>query len=213
MLEILGARQKELLKLLLKNKEGMTADALSEQLSITRNAVRQHLAALENDGLLQKGSTRPTGGRPEQLYVLTKKGHECFPRHYSWFAQLLVESLLQEGGSEELGGRLDAMGAAVGAQLRAQHPELRTHEEKVGKLAEIMEEIGYSARTLAPQVGAEPAIDADNCVFHHLAMKNPDICRFDLALLASFTDSEVDHQECMARHDHVCRFRFLARAK
>jgi len=213
MLDILGARQKDLLKLLLKNKEGMTADALSAQLAITRNAVRQHLAALETDGLLQKGPTRPTGGRPEQLYVLTDKGRECFPRHYSWFAQLLVESLLQEGGSEQLSGRLEAMGNAVGIQLRAQYPELRTQQEKVGKLAEIMEEIGYSAHALASRAGADPVIDADNCVFHHLAMKNPDICRFDLALAASFTGSTVEHQECMARNDHLCRFRFPARTQ
>ena len=58
MLEILGIRQKELLKLLLKHKAGMTADELSTQLAITRNAVRQHLAALENDGLLKKSVTR-----------------------------------------------------------------------------------------------------------------------------------------------------------
>lgn len=213
MLEILGVRQKELLKLLLKNKNGMTVDGLSEQLAITRNAVRQHLAALENDRLVAKGITRPSGGRPEQLYVLTDKGHECFPRHYSWFAQLLVESLLQETGTEGLGERLSAMGSRVGAQLRAQYPELKTREEKVRKLAEIMEEIGYSARTLDLEADQAPVIGADNCVFHHLAMKNPDICQFDLALASSFTDSRVDHQECMAKNGNICRFKFDPKPK
>ena len=96
MLEILGVRQEELLRLLLKNKAGMTADELSAQLTITRNAVRQHLAALENDGLVKKSVTRASGGRPEQLYVLTDKGNECFPRHYAWFAQLLLQSVQQQ---------------------------------------------------------------------------------------------------------------------
>ncbi len=213
MLEILGTRQKELLKLLLKNKAGMTADELSEQLAITRNAVRQHLAALENDRLVEKGPTRPSGGRPEQLYVLTDKGHECFPRHYSWFAQLLVESVLQESGTEGLGERLSAMGARVGAQLRSQYPELETAEAKVQKLSEIMEEIGYSARTLSSASDEAPVIGADNCVFHHLAMKNPDICQFDLALVSSFTGSPVEHQECMAKNGNICRFRFAAKSK
>ncbi|OGS98988.1 MAG: transcriptional regulator [Gallionellales bacterium RBG_16_56_9] len=207
MLEILGGRQKELLKLLLKNKSGMTADELSAQLGITRNAVRQHLAALETDRLVEKAETRPSGGRPQQLYVLTEKGHECFPRQYSWFAQLLVESVLQDSGTQGLGERLGAMGARVGAQLRAQYPELKTREEKVSKLSEIMQEIGYSTHAPESAKGA-PVIDADNCVFHHLAMKNPDICQFDLALAASFTDSTIEHQECMARNDNTCRFRF-----
>lgn len=209
MLEILGARQKELLKLLLKNKSGMTADELSAQLGVTRNAVRQHLAALETDRLVEKAATRPSGGRPQQLYVLSERGQECFPRQYSWMAQLLVESVMQESGAEALGERLAAMGRRVGAQLRSQYPDLKTRREKVRKLAEIMEDIGYSAHQPgAPGAEGAPLIDADNCVFHHLAMKNPDICRFDLALMASFTDSSIVHQECMAKNDDICRFRF-----
>ena len=47
MLEILGDRQKKLLQLLLKTKSGLTVDELSGPLQITRNAVRQHLAALD----------------------------------------------------------------------------------------------------------------------------------------------------------------------
>jgi predicted ArsR family transcriptional regulator len=210
MLEILGIRQKELLKLLLKNKAGMTVDALSTQLAITRNAVRQHLAALENDGLIEKGITRASGGRPEQLYVLTEKGHECFPRHYSWFAQLLVESVEQEIGADGLGTRLTAMGEKVGQQLRAQYPNLKTREEKVQKLSEMMEQLGYSTNNDASK-GA--VIEADNCVFHNLALKNPAVCAFDLALLSTFTDSKVDHQECMAKNGNVCRFKFGPLAK
>jgi len=206
MLEIMGIRQKELLKLLLKNKAGMTADGLSAQLEITRNAVRQHLAALENDGLVKKGITRASGGRPEQLYVLTDKGNECFPRHYAWFAQLLIESVQQDTGADGLNERLGSMGTLVGKQLRTQHPELVNRGEKVQKLAEIMEQLGYNARSAGSD--KTTVLEADNCVFHTLALANPNICQFDLALLAAFTDSAVDHQECMAKGGNICRFKF-----
>lgn len=208
MLEILGIRQKELLKLLLKNKSGMTADELSAQLAITRNAVRQHLAALENDGLLKKGMTRASGGRPEQLYVLTDKGNEGFPRHYAWLAQLLLESIQQESGADGLNERLSTMGTRIGKQLCAQHPELVTREAKVQKLSEIMEQLGYDAKASGAQ--RINMIEADNCVFHTLALTNPNICQFDLALLSAFTDSAVDHQECMAKGGNTCRFKFNA---
>ena len=210
MLEILGVRQKDLLKLLLKNKNGLTVDKLSGSLEITRNAVRQHLASLENDGLVEKGITRASGGRPEQLYVLTDKGRECFPRHYSWFAQLLVESVQQENGAEGLGARLNAMGEKVGQQLRAQYPNLKSREEKVQKLSEIMEQFGYSTNN---ETSKAAVIEADNCVFHNLALQNPAICQFDLALLSTFTDSKVDHQECMAKNGNVCRFKFSPNGK
>ena len=211
MLEIMGERQKKLLKLLLKNKPGMTADELSAQLAITRNAVRQHLAALENDGLLKKGITRASGGRPEQLYLLTDKGNECFPRHYAWFAQLLIESIQKDSGAEGLNERLTRMGTQIGKQLRTQHPELTSRGEKIQKLSEVMEQLGYSARSSGSD--KSELIEADNCVFHTLALSNPNICHFDLALLSEFTDSTVDHQECMAKGGNICRFKFTAKSR
>jgi predicted ArsR family transcriptional regulator len=206
-LEILGDRQKQLLKLLLKDKSGLTVGELSERLKITRNAVRQHLAALEGDRLVIPGATRPSGGRPQQLYVLTEKGKEVFPRHYSWFAQLVVDSVTREHGIQGLHERLGAIGADVGTQLRSQNPGLATRAQKVRRLAELMDQLGYNARD-ADAANKMPVIEADNCVFHELAIKNPEICRFDLALMGAFTDSNVEHQECMARSGNVCRFKF-----
>ncbi|MGH8752137.1 MAG: helix-turn-helix transcriptional regulator [Burkholderiales bacterium] len=207
MLDILGDRQKKLLQLLLKTKPGLTVEKLSSRLQITRNAVRQHLAALERDGLVAAGVTKPSGGRPHQLYVLTDKGKEFFPRHYSWFAQLLVESIRGKVGSEELGKRLGVMGKEVAKQLLSQHLASGDRKEQVKKLAEVMEQIGYNAQSTTTADGV-PVIEADNCVFHQLAMKNPEICQFDLALLSTFTDSKIDHQECMARGGNICRFKF-----
>ena len=81
-IEILGERQKQLLQFLLKNKSGLTADELSKELKITRNAVRQHLSALENDGLVAMGATRPSGGRPQQLSSWNAQSRtESCPRH------------------------------------------------------------------------------------------------------------------------------------
>ena len=73
-----------------------------------------------------------------------------------------------------------------------------------------MDELGYDARTGA-NMGGAPTIEADNCIFHELAMKNPEVCQFDLALLSGFSGSKVELNECMARGGHVCRFRFTAR--
>jgi predicted ArsR family transcriptional regulator len=205
MLAILGTRQQQLLKLLLRSKGGLTVLELSERLHITSNAVRQHLAALENEGLVAQGKARPSGGRPEQLYVLTEAAKELFPRHYAWFAQLVVESIKQETGAEAMQERLGTMGAGVAQQLLRQHAGLEDRPQRVEKLAEIMEELGYEARKIE---GEEQVIEADNCVFHNLAMSDPAICEFDRMLLSTFTDSAVDHQECMAKGGNVCRFRF-----
>ncbi|WP_239190983.1 helix-turn-helix transcriptional regulator [Candidatus Nitrotoga sp. HW29] len=210
MLELLGNRQQELLKLLLKNKGGLTLEELSEYLKITRNAVRQHIAALENNGIVTEGVTRPSGGRPEQLYVLTDEGKEFFPRNYSWFAQLMIESIARESDVTGVRERLGIMGDGVAQQLLSQNSVLKTREQKVEKLSEVMEALGYNTRRFALNSDAL-MIEADNCIFHNLAMKNPEICHFDLALLSTFTDSTVNHEECMAKGGNVCRFKFKAK--
>ncbi|HEY4074489.1 MAG TPA: hypothetical protein VGM52_15440 [Herbaspirillum sp.] len=209
MIDMIGARHKEFLELLIRNKAGLTVENFSAGLGITRNAVRQHLATLETHALIAKSVTRPSGGRPEQLYVLTEKGSAYFPRQYSWFAQLLIETVEQEVGEGALGDRLAAMGEKVARNLRAGAPEAESLPVRVQQLAGIMQDMGYKINPDAvPNIKGIPIIEADNCVFHDLAKKQPHVCRFDLALLATFTDSTVVHEECMVKGGNVCRFRF-----
>jgi predicted ArsR family transcriptional regulator len=209
MLSILGHRQRDLLKRLLWNKGGLTVLELSQQLHISSNAVRQHLAALENDDLVTRGESRPSRGRPEQLYVLTDAGQELFPRHYGWFAQLIVRSIKRQAGEEAARQHLEATGAEVARQLLEQHGEPESLAQRVAQLGQLMEELGYETGEV--NLGGEPVIEAHNCVFHTLAKDDPDVCRFDLALLSGYTGSEVEHQECMAKGGKVCRFKFSPR--
>ena len=211
MIDTLGERQQQLLVLLLNNKAGLTVDGLSAQLQITRNAVRQHLAALERDDLVRRGETKPSGGRPEQLYLLSDRGAEMFPRRYSWFSELLIEAMVADIGREGVGAKLDQMGRAVGRQLLSSKAPPSDRGARIAALAEIMKELGYAAK-VAPSP-ADDTIEANNCVFHHLAAKFPEVCRFDLGLIGAFTDAKVDHQECMVRGGRMCRFKLLSKAE
>jgi predicted ArsR family transcriptional regulator len=76
-----------------------------------------------------------------------------------------------------------------------------------GELSEVTDGLGYDART-GQNIDDAPTIEADNCVFHELALKNPEVCQFNLALLSGFSDSKMELTGCMARSGHVCRFRF-----
>src|ERR1700756_3817887 len=71
MITLLGIRQQQLLTLLLENKEGLTVEDLSKGLGITDNAVRQHLTALERDGIVVKGETQSTGDPRDKFSGLT----------------------------------------------------------------------------------------------------------------------------------------------
>ena len=211
MITLLGLRQQQLLTLLLQTKEGLTVENLSKGLGITDNAVRQHLTALERDGIVAKGEMQSTRGRPEHLFELTAAGHELFPRHYSWFAELLVSSLREEQGTDALRERLESMGRAVGRQVAVKLEGTKDRTERIHALSGIMRELGYQSAASVPNDKSLPQIEATNCVFHTLAYRYPEVCYFDLALMSEVVGSDIIHDECMARGGNVCRFKFKKR--
>jgi predicted ArsR family transcriptional regulator len=195
------------MRALLRHKRGLTVEALAQTLNISRNAVRQHLTALERDGLVAKGDTQPSGGRPEQLYVLTTEGAERFPRQYSWFSDLLLQMVESEAGKAGLGEKLAEMGRNVGASMKAR---VSASGDRIAAIAELMQEVGYEAS--AGTVAGERVIEAHNCVFHKLAEKCPEVCNFDLALLATCSGCAVEHRSCMVRGGNACSFHFTPAA-
>ncbi|MFZ5588878.1 MAG: helix-turn-helix transcriptional regulator [Pseudomonadota bacterium] len=206
MLETLGDRQRQLLHCLLQYKAGMTVEQLVDALAITRTAVNQHLAALERDGFVEKAALRNTGGRPGRAYVLTLKGINLFPKQYAWFSALLLEGLKKELGSEGLARHLRAMGKTLALHVRAQRGAGATRH-RIVDLVNVMNHYGYQARAVPAQQRL-PTVEAHNCVYHDLARQYPEVCQFDLGLLAEATQCEVEHQECMVRGGAVCRFKF-----
>ncbi|HET7680554.1 MAG TPA: HTH domain-containing protein [Xanthobacteraceae bacterium] len=211
----LGGRQRELLHALLQDRAGRTIDRLVSDLGITRTAVRQHLASLERDGLVARGGTQPSGGRPEHLYVLTEKGAEHFARRYSWFADLLVDLLKRELGGEGVRQRLSELGKKTAQSMRERERTPAGSEDRVSQLAKVMGELGYEA-SRDVDASAVPAasggeIVARNCVFHQLAQAHPEVCAFDLGFMSEFVGAPIEHTECMVRGNHCCRFRFGAK--
>jgi predicted ArsR family transcriptional regulator len=208
MINLFGVRQQQLLTLLLQKKVGLTVENLSKSLGITDNAVRQHLVALERDGMVARGETQSTGGRPEQLYGLTAAGNELFPRHYSWFAELLINSLQEEQGTDGLRKRLESLGSGIGRQIKTRLMAIEDKPGRIRALSGIMQELGYQSGWADSTNENLPVIEASNCVFHTLAQRYPEVCYFDLAMMAEVVGCEVIHDECMVRGGYLCRFKF-----
>jgi predicted ArsR family transcriptional regulator len=204
-----GDTRSSLMAALLKNKGGLTVDSLGEALNVTRTAVRQHLATLERDGHVARSGTRSTGGRPQLLYVLTEAGQEQFARRYSWFADLLVGLLKDELGKDGLATKLHSVGAGVATALQRRSTPSAPLSERLGELSSAMGGLGYETESALQGRGRE--VVAHNCIFHQLAAAHPEICAFDLGFMEKFANAKVEHVECMARGQHVCRFRFQSK--
>lgn len=210
MVETFTEHQRNILKLLLKRKQGLSADEISASVGISRPSARHHLVALERNGYIERAELAATGGRPVQPYRLTRQGYELFPKQYYWFSEVLLEKLKAQLGSEGVRDLMEALGNEVGEQAAA-GVQGATLKDRVQQVARLMDDLAYQAETVLTGKelpGEPPVIEASNCVFHSLAARYPEICRFDLALLTRLTGAKVVQEKCILRGSETCRFRF-----
>ena len=92
-----GATRQQILQLLRRHGQ-MTALELSQELNIGAVGVRQHLALLERDGLVEVSGVRRSVGRPSHLYTLTSEAERHFPKQYEQFALEVLDYIALQGG-------------------------------------------------------------------------------------------------------------------
>jgi len=206
---ITGSSQQEVLNQLMERRSGTTLEELIAALGLSRTAVNQHLMVLEREGYVQKAAPRKTGGRPQNVYVLTETGTNLFPKQYSWFSKLLIQTLREQMGEEKLSRYMYDMGVNLSANLI---PRLigKNRAERIAEVVKIMNETGFIAKTISPEDPDKlPRVECKNCVYHDLSKDYPEVCRFDIGFLSGLMGAEVEHQSCVQRGGDCCRFRFV----
>jgi predicted ArsR family transcriptional regulator len=195
-----GTTRERILTLLLHAPAPVSTPALAASLGISRNATHLHIGGLERDGLVERAERISTRGRPSQGYRLSAAGRAMFPRQYALLARNVVGELARHLGPDALPAAMARIGRDIARELGAR---LGGEAASAETIAALMRELGYEARL----TGAEE-IEAHNCVFHDLAMRDPAICAVDLALLGALSGRAVEHRTCMARGERSCRFAF-----
>ena len=206
MLQNISPRQHHILEQLLENRTGLSIDALAKALDISRAAVQQHVVGIEVDGYIKKISLNKTAGRPVVIYGITDKGINYFPKQYAWFSDLILSELRQEMGAERFMVYMHKLGIRLASNLSSQF-EGKNLEDRMDELLVIMANLGFQVTTGIESETGNQVIRANNCIYHDLAQKYEEICAFDLALMSSLLEKEVNQLTCMAKGDCACHFR------
>lgn len=204
-LPFLGESQQSLITALLRHRKGLTVDELSRILSISRNAVNQHLSSLGSSGFIQSAMLDSTGGRPSKIYSLSPKGLELFHRRYSFIAKLLLSWVDKNLGEEELQTCLQSLGKHMAIEFEERVAKHSSLSDKLREVAAIMSELGYDA-SVKPGIGNPIEIVAHNCIFYQLAEEHPVFCTLDLSFLTALLKTDIQHKECIVRQGNHCCF-------
>src|SRR5438309_738184 len=89
-------RMRQRILWLIKTRGPTPAEAIAESVEITVSGTRQHLKALESEGLLVYTELREGPGRPRHVYALTPAAEAFFPSGYAQFTNELLDGLAEE---------------------------------------------------------------------------------------------------------------------
>lgn len=195
----------------------VTASALAAELGLTPAAVRRHLDALEDAGLIAEHDGPQPGrrgrGRPARAYVLTTLGQEQFTTSYDGVATAALHFLADQVGSQavegfaethirELEGRLRVV--VEDAVNRTGTDDLRT---RTTALAQALSAEGYAASTRPVGQGTGLAglqLCQGHCPVREVAVEFPQFCDAETRAIARLLGVHVQRLATLAGGEHVC---------
>jgi DeoR family transcriptional regulator, suf operon transcriptional repressor len=188
----------------IKRQGEVGAESLAAAAAITVSGARQHLVALERDGLIAYREIREGPGRPRHLYSLTAAGDALFPRAYAELTNELLEYV--ENEDPKLLERIfDRRGQRRLAQARARTAGL-AFAEKVRVVAQILDEDGYLADFARRDDGAY-VITERNCAVLSVAQRYRHACGSELTFLqAALPEATVARIAHQLTAGHVCAY-------
>jgi predicted ArsR family transcriptional regulator len=189
---------------LLKLHSSMTANELSKALDISAMGVRQHLAILERDGLVDHCREKTERGRPSHVYYLTDKANELFPETYGSFALSLLREIEKLNGAEAID---KVFQGRMASQMEAYERRLdsKGFEARLKSLANMRDEEGYMAEVT--REGNEYILTEYNCPIAMIAKQYPHACDAELKLFTQSLKTKVARENHLMAGSHKCSYR------
>lgn len=176
----------------LKKAQPLTAQELGEQFGLTANALRRHLKALEEDGLVRYQRSVRGVGAPVYAFSLTPAGDALFPRSYVQVLANALDALRSQTGDQAVEAVLEAEWRRLADEAGPVLDALPL-DERVPLVAELLTAKGYMAeavRTERPvgqesggvvglsDVEATPTLTLriHNCAVREIAERFPEAC-------------------------------------
>ena len=197
----------------LKMRGAASAAELARRLEVTPMAIRQHLAALEREGLVLHREERRRVGRPARVWRLTPRAAERFPDTHADLTLELIGAVRDVFGEEGLDRLIHARSAHQRASYAAMLPdEDAPIAERVAALAKLRRDEGYMADWSAEADGSFLLFE-NHCPICAAATLCQGFCRDELDLFRTTlgADVTVEREEHMLAEARRCSYRVTPR--
>lgn len=195
--------------LLLKTKGPQTAAQMANRLKVTTMAVRQHLAALQEQGLVDYVDERRKVGRPARVWHLTPKANDQFPDRHAELAVGVLQAVQGTFGEEGLERLITATTLQQIDAYRVRMPASGTPlRQRVAALAKIRQDEGFMVEWHQVRDGTIEFLQ-NHCAIDSAARFSGILCSGELALFRALLgdDVSVERFEYLLSGDRRCAYR------
>ena len=182
----------------LKQEGPQGAAELAAPLGITAMAVRQHLYALEAEGLVANAPERRGKGRPVKLWRLTPDADRFFPDGHAELTTALLDALREAFGEKGLEKLMLARSAQQAADYAARMGKSKSLKDKLETLAAARTEEGYMAAVERAEDGGWLLVE-NHCPICSAAAACSGLCAAELDVFRRVLGPEVE----IERTDHI----------
>lgn len=188
----------------LRREHRASVQELARALGLTPTGIRQHLALLERDSLIEAQEERGRVGRPALIYRLTDRGEALFPKNYDLLANLLLEELRASSSREGFQETMRRVAARM-AGLFLARVEGKAVPERVAETAAIMRSFGCIAE--ASEKDGELFLRQYTCPYPKVARQHSIICALEVAFVRQLAGADARLCSSLLRGDKSCTYR------
>ena len=186
---------------LLQERE-CTVNELAEQLHLTDNAVRAHLASLERDRLVSQSGFKSGVRKPHTTYALGPEAEQIFPKAYGRLVSLLMSIFSRKMRPRDLRTGMRAAGRKV-AQEYLGGLRGKTRQQRIDVALGILKELGGAASFR--EEDGKRVIYGNDCPIAAATANHPEACLLAESLLTEIIGSPVK-EHCIRGPAPACRF-------
>jgi predicted ArsR family transcriptional regulator len=186
---------------LLRTQE-WTVNELAEQLRLTDNAVRAHLASLERDRLVAQSGMKPGIRKPHTTYALGPEAEHLFPKAYGRLVALLMSIFSRQVKPNALRAGMRTVGRTL-AQEHLHEWRGKTRQHRIDAALGILKELGGAAAFR--EEDGKHFIYGNGCPLAAATANHPEACLLAESLLTEIIGSPVK-EHCIRGAAPSCRF-------
>jgi predicted ArsR family transcriptional regulator len=184
--------------------KSLTIDELATELSLTSNAVRAQLMAMQRDGLVHRSGSRPGTTRPSHVFELTIEAENLLSRAYIPLLNQLVQTFANSLPTEQLKSLLRQSGKALGDELLAGRRPTGTLRSRVELASRLLnDQLGALTRV---EKNGGFAIRGVGCPLSALTGKHHGVCLAMESLVSEVVGAPT-HECCVRDGRPRCCFK------